>query len=36
MNKTRRVTEEWANGPKTFTVVDCNCGQEKLLHFDWH
>ena len=35
MNKTRRVTEEWADGPKTFTVVDCNCGQEVYCTSTW-
>ena len=35
MNKTRRVTEEWVDGPKTFTVVDCKCGQEVPCYSTW-
>ena len=35
MNKTRQITEEWANGPRTFTVVDCKCGQEVYCTSTW-
>jgi hypothetical protein len=35
MNKTRRVTEEWVDGPRTFTVVDCKCGQEVPCYSTW-
>ena len=35
MNNTRQVTEEWADGPRTFTVVNCGCGREVHCYSTW-
>jgi hypothetical protein len=35
MNNTRQVTEEWVDGPRTFTVVNCGCGQEVHCYSTW-
>ena len=33
--KKRTITEQWANGPRTFTVVDCDCGCEVYCYSSW-
>jgi hypothetical protein len=35
MNNTRKVTEEWVDGPRTFTVVNCGCGREVYCYSTW-
>ena len=35
MRNTRKVTEEWVDGPRTFTVCDCKCGQEVYCTSTW-
>ena len=32
---TRQVTEQWADGPRTITVVDCGCGTEVYCDRSW-
>jgi len=31
----RKITEQWASGPRTITVVSCGCGNDVYCDSTW-